>query len=117
MPNGQRYTKHNRAAKRAAWQVVREHCPAKAEAQCREIIRQWCESQGAVRGSLRRSDQPQTKAWFARRRQQASAVLNRKGVIAMGAVKELLEQMCNTARQTAGSTPIAGGSRPAAVLA
>ena len=41
MPNGRRYSKHNRAAEREAWRVVHQHCPDKAEAQCHEIIKQW----------------------------------------------------------------------------
>ena len=45
MPNGQRYSKHNRATTRAAWQAVQKHCSTKPEAQCREIIKQWCEAQ------------------------------------------------------------------------
>jgi hypothetical protein len=41
MPNGQRYSDHNRAGERAAWLVVKRHCPDKSEAQCREIIKEW----------------------------------------------------------------------------
>jgi hypothetical protein len=41
MANGQRYSKNNRATTRAAWRAVQKHCPAKPEAQCREIIKQW----------------------------------------------------------------------------
>jgi hypothetical protein len=43
-PNGRRYSKHGAATDRAAWKVVQKHCPAKTEAQCREIIKQWCEA-------------------------------------------------------------------------
>jgi hypothetical protein len=41
MPDGQRYSDHGAAKDRAAWRVVRSHCPERREAQCREIIRQW----------------------------------------------------------------------------
>jgi hypothetical protein len=41
MPNGQRYSAANAARGRAAWQIVKKHCPQKTEAQCREIIRTW----------------------------------------------------------------------------
>jgi DNA polymerase len=41
LPDGRRYSDHSRAQGREAWQVVQKHCPGKAEAQCREMIRQW----------------------------------------------------------------------------
>jgi hypothetical protein len=41
MPNGQRYSGAASAKSRAAWPVVRRHCPNKTEAQCREIVRKW----------------------------------------------------------------------------
>jgi AAA domain len=41
LPDGRRYSDHGAAKDRAAWTVVREHCPEKSEAQCREMIRQW----------------------------------------------------------------------------
>jgi hypothetical protein len=44
LPNGRRYSTHNRATGRAAWKVVHEHCPAKSEAQCKEVIKQWCDA-------------------------------------------------------------------------
>jgi hypothetical protein len=39
LPNGQRYSRQNNVADRAAWRAVQKHCPGKAEAQCREMIR------------------------------------------------------------------------------
>jgi AAA domain-containing protein len=44
MPDGRRYSTHGRATERAAWKAVQEHCPSKTEAQCREIIKVWCEA-------------------------------------------------------------------------
>jgi hypothetical protein len=44
LPNGQRYSSHNRAKERAAWLVVLDHCTDKTEAQCQEIIRTWLKS-------------------------------------------------------------------------
>jgi DNA polymerase I-like protein with 3'-5' exonuclease and polymerase domains len=41
LPDGRRYSSHNRAEGREAWQVVQRHCAGKPEAQCREMIRQW----------------------------------------------------------------------------
>jgi hypothetical protein len=41
MPDGQRYSGHNAAKKRAAWPVVRRHCPNKTQSQCRRIIATW----------------------------------------------------------------------------
>jgi hypothetical protein len=43
LPNGSRYSTHSRATDRAAWQVAQKHCPDKTEAQCREIIKVWCD--------------------------------------------------------------------------
>jgi hypothetical protein len=42
--NGQRYSKRGATKTRAVWQVIQQHCPGKPEAQCGEIIRQWCEA-------------------------------------------------------------------------
>jgi AAA domain len=39
--NGQRYSGAPAAGKRAAWRVVKKHCPNRTEAQCKEIIRTW----------------------------------------------------------------------------
>jgi AAA domain len=41
MPDGQRYSNHNRATKRQAWPVVRKHCPTKTQNQCRQIVSAW----------------------------------------------------------------------------
>ena len=42
---GQRYSAGRSAGKeRAAWCVVQKNCPAKTEAQCREIVRVWVET-------------------------------------------------------------------------
>jgi hypothetical protein len=41
MPNDQRYSRAPSAGKRAAWAVVKKHCPDRTEGQCREIIRTW----------------------------------------------------------------------------
>jgi hypothetical protein len=41
MPNGQRYSDAAKADERAAWKVVRRHCPDRTEPQCREIIKTW----------------------------------------------------------------------------
>jgi hypothetical protein len=43
MPDVRRYSIHNRATARAAWKLVQRHC-SKSEAQCKEIIKQWCDS-------------------------------------------------------------------------
>jgi hypothetical protein len=40
-PNGQRYSAAGAAKDRAAWRIVKKHCPGKTDAQCREIIRTW----------------------------------------------------------------------------
>ena len=47
MPDGQRYSNHNRATRRQAWPLVRKHCPAKTENQCRRIVAAWIK-QGAL---------------------------------------------------------------------
>jgi hypothetical protein len=44
MADGRRYSTHNRASARAAWKLVQQHCPHKTEAQCKEIIKQWCDA-------------------------------------------------------------------------
>jgi hypothetical protein len=44
MDNGQRYSGASRAGKRAAWTVVKKHCPDRTQAQCREIIRTWAKN-------------------------------------------------------------------------
>jgi len=41
MPDGRRYSNDNAAKKRAAWPVVRGHCPTKTRDQCRQIISAW----------------------------------------------------------------------------
>jgi DNA polymerase I-like protein with 3'-5' exonuclease and polymerase domains len=41
MPNGQRYSNHNRATTRAAWPIVQRHCPNKTEDQCRRMVAIW----------------------------------------------------------------------------
>jgi hypothetical protein len=41
MPHERRYSGKPQATDRAAWRVVQKHCPAKAEAQCREMIKEW----------------------------------------------------------------------------
>jgi hypothetical protein len=41
MPDGQRYSNHNRATRRQAWPVVRKRCPTKTQNQCRQIISTW----------------------------------------------------------------------------
>ena len=41
LPNGDRYSDHNAATKRAAWKVVKEHVPDKTDEQAREIVRTW----------------------------------------------------------------------------
>ena len=41
MPNGQRYSDAAAARRRAAWAVVRQHCPTKPEAHCRRMINTW----------------------------------------------------------------------------
>jgi hypothetical protein len=41
LPNGQRYSGNNAAKDRAAWTIVRRHCPEKSDRQCREIISTW----------------------------------------------------------------------------
>jgi hypothetical protein len=43
MPDGRRYSKHGTATERAAWKVAQKHCPTKTEANCREMIKVWCE--------------------------------------------------------------------------
>jgi hypothetical protein len=41
LPNGQRFSKANKAGNREAWPVLQKHCPDKSDGQCREIIRTW----------------------------------------------------------------------------
>lgn len=41
LPNGQRYSDAPKATDRAAWSVVKRHCPDRTENQCREIVRTW----------------------------------------------------------------------------
>jgi DNA polymerase I-like protein with 3'-5' exonuclease and polymerase domains len=41
MPDGQRYSNHNAAKRRAVWALVRTHCSGKTESQCRRIIATW----------------------------------------------------------------------------
>jgi hypothetical protein len=58
MPNKRRYSTHNRATGRAAWKLVQQHCPDKNEAQCKEIIKQWCDAKVLVETSY---DDPVTR--------------------------------------------------------
>jgi hypothetical protein len=51
LPNGQRYSHVNAAEKRAAWAVVRKHCPDKKEAQCRSVILAWVKSGTLIKES------------------------------------------------------------------
>jgi hypothetical protein len=44
LPNGQRYSDHGEATTRAAWNVVKEHCPDRTEKQCRTITQAWIEN-------------------------------------------------------------------------
>jgi hypothetical protein len=44
MPDGQRYTNHNRAKARQAWPVVQKYCPDKTENQCRRAVADWIKS-------------------------------------------------------------------------
>jgi hypothetical protein len=44
MADGRRYSLRGRATARAAWRVAQKHCPAKGEAQCKEIIKQWVDA-------------------------------------------------------------------------
>jgi hypothetical protein len=44
LPDGNRYSGARSAKKRAAWKVIVEEMPEKAEAQAREIIRAWLKS-------------------------------------------------------------------------
>jgi hypothetical protein len=41
MPDGERYSKHNRAAERAAWKVVMKHKPDLTEVQAKKAIATW----------------------------------------------------------------------------
>jgi hypothetical protein len=41
LADGRRYSDGSNAKDRAAWLAVQKHCPDKAKAQCREIIRTW----------------------------------------------------------------------------
>jgi hypothetical protein len=41
LANGQRYSNHGSAKDRAAWKVVQFHCPTKAPAACKEMIKHW----------------------------------------------------------------------------
>jgi hypothetical protein len=52
LPTGQRYSNAGPATKRAAWKVVQRRCPAKPEAQCREIIRQWLKAGVLLEGEF-----------------------------------------------------------------
>ena len=49
LPDGSRYTDAPRAADRAAWRVIVEHAPAKAEGQAREIIKTWVKAGVLIR--------------------------------------------------------------------
>jgi DNA polymerase I-like protein with 3'-5' exonuclease and polymerase domains len=39
--DGRRFTNHNSATKRAAWPIVRKHCPNKTRDQCRRMVAIW----------------------------------------------------------------------------
>ena len=41
MPDGRRFSNHNRAGERQAWPIVQKHCPTKTEAQCRRAVAKW----------------------------------------------------------------------------
>ena len=41
IPNGRRFSNHNRAGVRSAWPIVQKYCPTKTEAQCRHAIGKW----------------------------------------------------------------------------
>jgi hypothetical protein len=41
LPGGERYSSHNRAGERSAWQVVTQLAPHKAEGAAKEIIKTW----------------------------------------------------------------------------
>jgi len=41
LSNGQRYTNHNAAQKRAVWSIVQKHCPDKTREQCQRIVAGW----------------------------------------------------------------------------
>src|SRR5262249_46371992 len=51
LPNAQRFSNDNAATKRAAWPIVRKHCPGKTREQCRRIIANWI-----TRGLLREEE-------------------------------------------------------------
>jgi hypothetical protein len=38
---GRRYSSYHNAKDRAAWKVVKEHCPGWEDKQCRSLIKQW----------------------------------------------------------------------------
>jgi hypothetical protein len=41
LPNGSRYSNHNRAEKRGAWLMVQKHIPDRTDAQAREMVAVW----------------------------------------------------------------------------
>ena len=41
MPDGRRFSNHNRAGEREVWPVVQKHCQTKTEAQCRRAVTKW----------------------------------------------------------------------------
>jgi hypothetical protein len=41
LSTGQLYSNHGAAKDRAAWKVVQRHCPTKAPAACKEMIKEW----------------------------------------------------------------------------
>jgi hypothetical protein len=41
LANGQRYSDAAKADERAAWKLVKHHCPQKTEGQCRQIVKTW----------------------------------------------------------------------------
>jgi len=48
LPERSYYSANNAAKQRAAWRVVKKHCPEKTDAQCREIIKKWVETRTLV---------------------------------------------------------------------
>jgi hypothetical protein len=51
LPSGQRFSSASAAKDRAAWRIVKKHCPDKTELQCRQIVNTWVKT-----GLLRNED-------------------------------------------------------------
>jgi hypothetical protein len=46
LPNGQRFTNAPASSdERAAWKLVKQHCPDKTEGGCRKIIHEWLDNE------------------------------------------------------------------------